>query len=90
MQMPGFTRREIKTSSAPSPPRLGGRVLLLLLLHGNPPTHLSWHKFAPRLAQEFTLVATRLARLWRSIQAAEPATTTPTTRSARWRPTTSR
>ena len=29
-------------------------------MHGNPFTHLSWHKFAPRLAQEFTVVATDL------------------------------
>ena len=33
---------------------------LLLLMHGNPFTHLSWHKFAPRLAREFTVVATDL------------------------------
>jgi haloacetate dehalogenase len=32
----------------------------VLLMHGNPFTHLSWHKFAPRLAQEFTVVATDL------------------------------
>ena len=29
----------------------------MLLIHGNPFTHLSWHKFAPRLAKEFTVVA---------------------------------
>lgn len=28
----------------------------LLLMHGNPFTHLSWHKIAPRLAEEFTVV----------------------------------
>jgi haloacetate dehalogenase len=38
----------------------GGNGPPLLLLHGNPFTHLSWHKFAPRLAQEFTVVATDL------------------------------
>ena len=32
----------------------------MLLLHGNPFTHLSWHKIAPRLAREFTVVATDL------------------------------
>ena len=32
----------------------------LLLLHGNPLTHVSWHKIAPRLAEEFTVVATDL------------------------------
>ena len=29
-------------------------------MHGNPFTHLSWHKIAPRLAEEFTVVATDL------------------------------
>jgi len=29
-------------------------------MHGNPFSHLSWHKFAPRLAQEFTVIATDL------------------------------
>ena len=29
-------------------------------MHGNPFSHLSWHKFAPRLAEEFTVVATDL------------------------------
>ncbi len=38
----------------------GGKGPPVLLLHGNPFTHLSWHKFAPRLAQEFTVVATDL------------------------------
>src|ERR1700746_104174 len=32
----------------------------LWLLHGNPFSHLSWHKIAPRLASEFTVVATDL------------------------------
>ena len=36
---------------------VGGNGPPLLLIHGNPFTHLSWHKFAPRLAKEFTVVA---------------------------------
>ncbi len=32
----------------------------LLLLHGNPLTHLSWERIAPRLARDFTVVATDL------------------------------
>jgi haloacetate dehalogenase len=31
-----------------------------LLLHGNPLTHVMWHKIAPRLAQRFTVVAADL------------------------------
>jgi len=36
--------------------RHGGRGPGLLLLHGHPQTHVMWHRVAPRLAQEFTLV----------------------------------
>ena len=58
--MEGFTRTEIKTSGASIVTVHGGKGPPLLLMHGNPFTHLSWHKFAPRLAQEFTVVATDL------------------------------
>jgi haloacetate dehalogenase len=60
MLMQGFTRTEIKTSGARIVTVHGGKGPPLLLMHGNPFTHLSWHKFAPRLAQEFTVVATDL------------------------------
>jgi haloacetate dehalogenase len=55
-----FTRTEIKTSGARILTVYGGKGPPLLLLHGNPFSHLSWHKFAPRLAEEFTVVATDL------------------------------
>jgi pimeloyl-ACP methyl ester carboxylesterase len=55
-----FTRTEIKTSGARIVTVHGGKGPPLLLMHGNPFSHLSWHKFAPRLAQEFTVVATDL------------------------------
>ena len=58
--MEGFTRVEIETSGARIVTVHGGNGPPLLLMHGNPFTHLSWHKFAPRLAQEFTVVATDL------------------------------
>ena len=58
--MAGFTRTEIKTSGARIVTVHGGKGPPVLLMHGNPFTHLSWHKFAPRLAQEFTVVATDL------------------------------
>jgi haloacetate dehalogenase len=58
--MPGFIRTEIETSGARIVTVHGGKGLPLLLMHGNPFTHLSWHKFAPRLAEEFTVVATDL------------------------------
>jgi haloacetate dehalogenase len=56
----GFTRSEIKTSGARIVTLTGGKGPPLLLLHGNPFSHLSWQKFAPKLAQEFTVVATDL------------------------------
>jgi len=56
----GFTRSEIKTSGARIVAVHGGKGPPLLLMHGNPFSHLSWHKFAPRLAEEFTVVATDL------------------------------
>src|SRR6266849_5664501 len=56
----GFTRSEITTSGARIVAVHGGSGPPLLLMHGNPFTHASWHKFAPRLAQEFTVVCTDL------------------------------
>ena len=55
-----FTRIEIKTSGARIVTVYGGKGPPLLLMHGNPFSHLSWHKFAPRLAEQFTVVATDL------------------------------
>jgi haloacetate dehalogenase len=56
----GFTRGEIKTSGARIVTVTGGSGPPLLLMHGNPFTHLSWLKVAPTLAREFSVVATDL------------------------------
>ncbi|HSJ88677.1 MAG TPA: alpha/beta hydrolase, partial [Anaerolineales bacterium] len=40
--------------------RYGGNGPPLLLLHGHPQTHVMWHKIAPRLAEDFTVVAADL------------------------------
>jgi haloacetate dehalogenase len=56
----GFTRSEIKTSGARIVTITGGSGPPLLLMHGNPFTHLSWLKVAPTLARKFTVVATDL------------------------------
>jgi haloacetate dehalogenase len=58
--MEAFTRSEIKTSGARIVAVHGGKGPPLLLMHGNPFTHLSWLKIAPRLAEEFTVVCTDL------------------------------
>ena len=52
----GFTHTQIDTTGARINLRHGGSGPPLLLLHGNPLTHVMWHKIAPRLAEEFTVV----------------------------------
>ncbi|MET0538370.1 MAG: alpha/beta hydrolase [Xanthobacteraceae bacterium] len=56
----GFTRAEIQTSGARITTLYGGQGPPVLLLHGNPFSHVSWHSVAPPLAREFTVVATDL------------------------------
>jgi haloacetate dehalogenase len=55
--MEGFSHRRIETAGAQINVAVGGIGPPLLLLHGNPLTHVSWHKIAPTLAQSFTVVA---------------------------------
>ena len=52
----GFSRYRIPTEEAEINLVLGGSGPPLLLLHGYPQTHVMWHKVAPALAQEFTVV----------------------------------
>jgi haloacetate dehalogenase len=56
----GFKRKDIQTSGARIVTVSGGSGPPLLLMHGNPFNHLSWHAVAPVLAKEFTVVATDL------------------------------
>ncbi len=56
----GFKLQQVATSGATINLRIGGSGPPLLLLHGNPLTHVMWHKIAPQLAEEFTVVATDL------------------------------
>ena len=56
----GFTRSEIQANGVRIVTLVGGKGPPLLLMHGNPFTHVSWHKIAPRLASEFTVVVTDL------------------------------
>jgi haloacetate dehalogenase len=52
----GFTNTRIKTSGAEIELSYGGKGPPLLLMHGNPFTRVTWHKIAPLLAEQFTLV----------------------------------
>lgn len=56
----GFELRMIETREATIRVRVGGSGRPLLLLHGNPQTHVMWHRIAPRLAENFTVVASDL------------------------------
>ncbi|MGH6920121.1 MAG: alpha/beta fold hydrolase, partial [Geminicoccaceae bacterium] len=56
----GFEHQRIEANGVAVNLRTGGNGPPLLLLHGNPLTHVMWHKIAPRLAQHFTVVATDL------------------------------
>ena len=56
----GFRHADIGTGEAVIRVRHGGSGPPILLLHGIPETHVMWHKVAPRLAQDFTVVVTDL------------------------------
>ncbi len=56
----GFQTKDVEGAGAKIHLRVGGSGPPLLLLHGNPLTHVMWHKIAPRLAEEYTVVATDL------------------------------
>jgi haloacetate dehalogenase len=55
-----FETLDIDTAGARIHLRHGGSGPPLLLLHGNPMTHVSWHRMAPRLAERFHVVAADL------------------------------
>ena len=56
----GFDQRKVETEGAAINLVVGGSGPPLLLLHGYPQSHVMWHKVAPRLATEFTVVAADL------------------------------
>ena len=58
--MPGFRWQDIDADGVRIRAAVGGAGPPLLLLHGHPQTHLTWHKVVPALANRFTVVATDL------------------------------
>ena len=53
---PGFAAQRVRTTDTEIHCVVGGAGPPLLLLHGYPQTHTMWHKVAPSLAREFTVV----------------------------------
>jgi haloacetate dehalogenase len=57
---PGFIRKTITTSDATINLVAGGEGPPVLMLHGYPQTHAIWHKVAPALARDYTVVCADL------------------------------
>ena len=52
----GFSSESVKTSGTTIHVQRKGSGRPLLLLHGYPETHMTWHKVAPQLAEQFSVV----------------------------------
>jgi len=57
---PGFEKKKIKTSKATINLVMGGSGPAVLLLHGYPETHAMWHRVAPALTRDYTVVCADL------------------------------
>ncbi len=57
---PNFQRRTIQGKDGEILALVGGNGPPLLMLHGDPQTHLCWHHIAPALAEDYTVVLTDL------------------------------
>ena len=58
--MPGFRWIDVDVDGVTIRAAIGGTGPALLLLHGHPQNHLTWHKVAGSLAEHFTVVASDL------------------------------
>jgi haloacetate dehalogenase len=56
----GFRKKRVRTSGALINLAHGGKGPPVLLLHGYPQTHAMWHKVAPALARDYTVVCADL------------------------------
>ncbi|MEP7154990.1 MAG: alpha/beta hydrolase [Betaproteobacteria bacterium] len=57
---PTFTQKRLRANGVEIHTLVGGSGPPLLLLHGYPQSHLIWHRVAPELAKQFTVVVTDL------------------------------
>jgi haloacetate dehalogenase len=57
---PGFIKRKVRTSGATINLVTAGEGPPVLMLHGYPQTHAIWHKVAPQLARDYTVVCADL------------------------------
>lgn len=55
-----FSRERVKVAAGSIAIRRAGRGPAVLLLHGYPETSLAWHRVAPALTREFTVIAADL------------------------------
>ena len=67
----GFKLERIALSEATLRVRVGGRGPPLLLLHGHPRTHATWHRVAPILAERYTVVCPDLRGFGQSTKPAD-------------------
>ena len=56
--LPGFKRQPIKIDGKQIMTLCAGSGPALLMLHGDPQTHLCWHHIAPKLSERFSVVLT--------------------------------
>lgn len=68
-----FERRTVDVDGVGIHAAIGGSGPPLLLLHGYPQTHVMWHRVAPALSREFTVVAADLRGYGDSAQPAAGA-----------------
>jgi haloacetate dehalogenase len=57
---PGFRQKRLRTSGATINLVIGGSGSPVLLLHGYPQSHALWHKVAPQLARDYTVICADL------------------------------
>lgn len=79
----GFTLETIALPEATLRVRHGGRGAPVLLLHGHPRTHTTWHRVAPLLAEDHTVVCPDLRGFGQSSKPADAPDHAPSSKRAK-------